>query len=54
MGGITAINRFKDELKAAIESKTGWGKNQLMEVVETIASKLSDELMVRKFYEVKD
>jgi len=42
LGAINGINHFKDEIKAAIESKTGWGKNELAEVIDTIASNLID------------
>jgi hypothetical protein len=40
MGAINGVNKFKDELKSAIESKTGWGKNELSKVVDIIASTL--------------
>lgn len=40
LGAINGINRFKDEIESAITSKTGWGKNELAEVINHIASDL--------------
>jgi hypothetical protein len=42
LGAINGINQFKCEIKDAIESKTGWGKNELAELVDNIALDMID------------
>ena len=44
LGAINGINHFKDEIKAVITSQTGWGKNQLAEVIEEIEAEKSKRI----------
>ena len=51
---LSVLTDFKNEICDNLEAKTGWGKNQLKEIIEEIFKKYHEDLKEKADFERRE